>query len=65
MSQMLTNEFIKSEMLAESYIDNIAVVKKLLKKGKTTECLAVLEKLESSMMITLAVGELYDLKVTN
>ncbi len=62
---MLNNEFIKSEMLAESYIDNISVVKKLLKRGKTEECLAILDELESSMMITLAIGELHDLKVTN
>ena len=62
---MLTNEFIKSEMLAESYIENISVVKKLLKKGKTEECLAVLDELESSMLITLAIGELHDLQVIN
>ncbi len=62
---MLNNEFIKSEMLAEDYIENISAVKRLLTEGKTEECLTILNELESSMQITLAMGELYDLKVIN
>lgn len=57
---MLSNEFIKSEMLAESYVNQISAMRGLLQNGKIEECLKLINQLEESMKVTLAIGELYD-----
>ncbi len=62
---MITTNFVQSEMLAETYIERICGVKKLLQQGRTDECLVRLAELEYMMQITLAVGELYDIKMIN
>ncbi len=62
---MITDDFIKSEMLAEKYLKNISELKELLRQGRAQECLSGLDELESSMQVTLALGELYDGSVIN
>ncbi|MBX2808480.1 MAG: hypothetical protein KTR20_07600 [Cellvibrionaceae bacterium] len=62
---MISDDFIKSEMLAEKYLENIKQLKELLKQGELQECLLALGELEYSMQITLALGELYDGYVIN
>lgn len=58
---MLTDEFIKSEMLAEEWIAEIQAVSETLRQGNAAACLAMLEKLEESMQVILALGERDDM----
>lgn len=58
---MLNDEFIKSEMLAEEYIESIIQLRKELEQGKIEECLRLLNGLEIAMQTTLAIGDLHDL----
>ena len=62
---MLNDDIYKTEMLADDYIANVMLLKQLLQEGKVEECLVILEQLESSMQITLAMSELYDLSMVN
>lgn len=62
---MLSNDFVNSETLADTYIDSVRALKDMLRKGKTDECLTALTNLESSMQITLAVSELHEQKFVN
>ncbi len=57
---MHKKDLIKPETLAENYIDSVGAIIKLLKEGKTEECLSELGTLEYSMQITLAMCERYD-----
>jgi len=56
---MLSNDAIQSETLAEVYIDYIESLKTSIEQGKIEECLLLLEQLEVSMQITLAMSERY------
>lgn len=58
---VLSDEFIKMEMLAEKYVKDMSELKTLLQQGKMQESLSMVEALESSMQMTLAIGERYDL----
>jgi hypothetical protein len=58
----MNDEFIKSEMMAESYLDDISLIKKLMKDNNFEQCMTEIEKLESKMRVTLAIGEKYDLQ---
>ncbi len=56
---MLSNDAIQSETLAAVYIDYIESLKTSIEQGKIEECLLLLEQLEVSMQITLAMSERY------
>ncbi|GEM_PF-2752811 len=58
---MATDNFIKSEMLAEEFIQNVSIAREQLQKGKTQECLSLLMEVETCMQVALAMGERNDI----
>ncbi len=57
---MISDDFIKSESLADEFVDKIASAKDLLESGDVKRCLSLLDELESGMQVVLAMGELCD-----
>lgn len=57
-----SDNFIKSEMMAEEHVDSIQMAIQELASGKIDDCLGRLIEVEAKMQTTLAFGELFDIE---
>ncbi len=59
-NESLSNEFIHSEVLAETYVEEVREIRALLEQGNVDKGLLLLEELEQAMPVTLAWNECDD-----
>lgn len=58
----ISDAFIKSEMLAEQFIDDVKSASRALKEGQASQCLALLNQLQKEMEQVLEQGSAYDIE---